>query len=77
MPVYESEASSYRRNANTAWFMCSRVEDSEANEQVEVLDRQAGDRLEEIGLQLCDHVLEGVLAEVGQVHERAGCGWRT
>ena len=41
----------------------------EAHEQIEVLHRQAGDRQEQIRLQLGDHVLQRVLAKIGQVHE--------
>ena len=46
------------------------VEHLEPHEQVEVLDRQAGDGLEQVGFELGDDVLQRVLAEVGQVHER-------
>ena len=50
------------------------VEHSESHEKVEILDRQAGDGKEQIWFELGDHVLEGVLAEVGQVHERRDAG---
>ena len=46
------------------------VEHLEAHEQVEVLDRQAGDGQKQVGFQLGDDILQGVLAEIGQVHER-------
>ena len=39
------------------------VEDVERDEQVEVVDGQAGDGLEQVRLQLGDDVLEGVLAD--------------
>lgn len=41
------------------------VEDLEAHQQVEVLYREAGDGQEQVGLEPGDHVLQGVLAEVG------------
>ena len=46
------------------------VEHLQAHEQVEVLHRQPGDGQEQVRLQLGDDVLQRVLAEVGQVHER-------
>ncbi len=46
------------------------VEHLKPHEQVEVLHRQTGDGREQFRFELGNHVLEGVLAEVGQVHER-------
>ena len=46
------------------------IEDLEAHEQMEVLHRQAGDGQKQVRLQLGDHVLQRVLAKIGQVHER-------
>lgn len=45
------------------------VEHPELHEQVEIFDRQAGDCPEQIWFQFCDHILQRVLAEVGQIHE--------
>ena len=45
------------------------VEHLELYEQVEVLNRQAGDSQEQLRFQLCDDILKRVLTEVGQVHE--------
>ena len=46
------------------------IEDLEAHEQMEILHRQAGDGQKQLRLQLGDHVLQRVLAKIGQVHER-------
>ena len=45
------------------------VEDADVAERLEVIDRQVCDLLEELGFQVDDHVLEGRLPEVGQLHE--------
>ncbi len=43
MPVYRRDASSYRRNANTAWFICSVLNTFRLTKQVKVFYRKAGD----------------------------------
>ena len=45
------------------------VEYAKGDEQVEVRNREAGDGLEEVGLQLGDLVLERVFTETGEIRE--------
>lgn len=50
------------------------VENVERNQQMKIIDAQAGDRLEQAGFELRNDVFERVLAEVGEVHERRDAG---
>ena len=45
------------------------IEDIQRAEQLKVLHIQTCDLLEKPGLQLCDHVHKGLLAEICQIHE--------
>jgi hypothetical protein len=44
-----------------------RIEHLELNQQVKVFDSQPGDNLEQLWLDFCDHVLQCVLPEIGQI----------
>lgn len=47
------------------------VEDPQAHEEVKIFHGEAGHRLEEVGFELGDDILECVLSEIGEIHE---CG---
>ena len=50
------------------------VEYLESNEKVKVLYSQTSDCLEQPRLDLGNNVLQGVLSEIGQIHERRNTG---
>ena len=50
------------------------VEDLSAYKQVKILHSEAGNGQEEVRLQFRYHILQSVLAKVGQVHENRDAG---